>query len=637
MAAHETQEIRNLFAAQAPWLDRRQFLRLSALGVGAIGISSLLAACGGDDDDDDETPAASDVDDATPTVEAIEPTPTEESAEESTEEPEDEPADASPTVPADEPADTSPTATDEPDEPSPAGELPYDIEEAQHEGGQVVYGAILDWDSANPIISRQSNFAGVFSLVIEGLVREDPTSGQALPWLASSWEISDDGLVYSFTLYDGITWQDGEPFTAADVEFTLNRIQDEATASPRLGAWSTVTVEVESDTQVSLTLDAPKATFLTNDCRQGIIPMHLLEDVPPADMAQHAFSTGEAGVTIGTGPFLFEEWIRDDHITLVKNPDYWGEPPHLDTFVRRVVPSQTVLTQQLQTGEIDVALVPSVSYDALQAEPNLSVVAYDSGRTIWFGYNFDPEHSTLFQETEVRHALLYALNRPEMIEAVEFGLAQVAIGYVPPHSWAANPDAMEHLYEYDPELANQLLDEAGWLPGSDGVREKDGQRLSFSMNTQSGSELLEQYVTVMQQQWNEIGVEMTPQFEESNALIERLTSTHAFETFLFNNGMGIDPGTTTTYWTCEAYETGFNFTMYCNERIDELAQEGIQETDPDIRREIYTEMHNVLLADLPVAFISFQQQIAAVNARVHNYYPNAVNEWFGNNKWWVDE
>lgn len=618
MAIHEKHGLNDLINASTSRLDRRRFLRLTALGASAIGMTSLLAACGGEDDDVPDPPAA---EDPTPTVAAAEPTPTE-----------DDPDDVD-----DDPADPTPTAPDDPAEPAPSLEIPYEIEPAQHEGGQLIFGSILDWDSANPVVSRQSNFGGKFSLVFEGLIREDPTSGQALPLLASSWEISDDGLVYTFTLHEGVTWHDGEPFTAEDVEFTLNLIQNEETASPRYGAWSDVTVETEDDTHISLTLEAPKATFLTMDCRQGIVPKHILEDVEPAELAQHAFSTGEAGVTIGTGPFTFEEWVRDDHITFVRHPEYWGEPAYLDTFVLRVVPSQTIMTQQLRTGEIDAAIVPSVAYDALDAEPNVTVVAFDSGRTVWYGYNFDPEHSTLFyDEPEVRHALYYGLNRPDMVDAVEFGLAQPAIGYVPPHSWAYNPDAMQPRYDYDPELANQLLDEAGWLPGADGVREKDGQRLSFTMNTQSGSELLEQYITVIQQQWNQLGVEMTPQFEESNALIERLTSTYAFETFLFNNGMGIDPGTTTTYWTCEGYETGFNFTMYCNERIDELAQEGIQETDPDVRREIYTEMHNILLADLPVAFISFQQQIIARANRVHNYFPNSINTWFGANKWWVE-
>lgn len=629
MTVHKTKTVSDLIAASTTPLDRRQFLRLSALGAAVIGLPSLLAACGGDDDD--ETPEDTGSDEPTETVASTEPDPTVEGTEPSGETPA--------TVDATEPAsedDASPTASDDAPEPSPSGDLPYEVESAENEGGQLVYGSIIDYDSANPVISRQSNYVGMFSLVIEGLIREDPTSGQAMPLLANTWEISDDGTIYSFSLQEGVTWHDGAPFTAEDVEFTLGLIQNEATASPRFGAWSGIAIEVEDDTNISFTLEAPKATFLTQDCRQGIIPKHLLEDVAPEEMAQHPYSTGEAGVTVGTGPFLFEEWVRDDHMTFVRYPEYWNEPAHLDTFVLRIVPSQTIMTQQIRTGELDVALIPSVAYDTFETEPNVTVVAYDSGRTVWYGYNLDPEHSTLFKEPEVRHALFYALNRPDMVEAVEFGLAQVAIGYVPPHSWAANPDAMEPRYDYDPELANQLLDEAGWLPGSDGVREKEGQRLSFTMNTQSGSDILEQYITVMQQQWNEIGVEMTPQFEESNALIERLTSTYDFETFLFNNGMGLDPGTTTTYWTCEGYETGFNFTMYCNERIDELAQEAIQKTDPEVRRELYTEMHNILLEDLPVAFISFQQQIAAMNNRVHNYYPNSVNQWFGSNKWWVD-
>ena len=619
-------------------LTRRGFTRyLMAIGAAPLA-GGLLAACGGDDDDDDDPPA----DDADPTAteepdEPDEPTeePDDGGEDEPTEEPED---DADETEEPDDEGDEE--ETEEPGEPPAQGQsipLPYDLEEPGTPGGQLIIGETAEPDSANPMIASASNLAGVFANVFEGLTQIDPTNGSAMPLLANSWEISDDGLVYSFTIQEGVTWHDGTPFTAQDAKFTYDLIFDEASASPRHGSWTGAveSVELVDDSNLTITLIRPNAPFLTTQGVQGIIPMHIMQDVPPAELAQHSFSTGEQGVTIGTGPFMFEEWVSNDYILFAKYEDYWQGAPYLDTFVHRVVPSPAVIGQQLRTGEIDIAYLQPPDLESMQAEESLTVVTYDSARTVWYGYQLDPERSTLFQEKEVRQALFYALDRPPMVEVLEFGLAQVAVGMMTPISWAFDPDAVELHYEHDLDLANQMLDDAGWVMGDDGVREKDGQRLSFTMHTFSGDDLLEQYLVVMQQQWAEVGAEMTPQFEESNAFISRITSTHDFDMFLFNNSMGSDPDQS-IYWTCGAYESGFNMTRYCNEQVDMLAEQGLAATSNEDRQEIYTELQNIMVDELPVAFMIFQQRIMAVNNRVHNYFPNALRTWVGQHKWWVD-
>ncbi|HLI52446.1 MAG TPA: ABC transporter substrate-binding protein, partial [Thermomicrobiaceae bacterium] len=250
-------------------------------------------------------------------------------------------------------------------------------------------------------------------------------------------------------------------------------------------------------------------------------------------------------------------------------------------------------------------------------------------------YQLDPAKTTLFQDKRVRQALLYAINRPQIVKTLDFNLAKVAVGTIPPISWAYNPDGIKLKYDYDVDKAKQLLDEAGWKPGSDGIREKDGKKLSFSMYTTSGGDNWVQYMQVFQQEWKQLGVELTPKTEELNALLTRFTTSHDFESVIISFGWGTDPDQT-TMWSCAAYPNGYNTNKYCNPQVDKLLADALKTTDHGKRRDLYTQMENILMDDLPSVILDFPNRTWAVNKRVHNLYPNAVNFTFDSHKWWVD-
>ncbi|MFW6075961.1 MAG: ABC transporter substrate-binding protein, partial [Chloroflexota bacterium] len=230
---------------------------------------------------------------------------------------------------------------------------------------------------------------------------------------------------------------------------------------------------------------------------------------------------------------------------------------------------------------------------------------------------------------------LYALDREAMLESIRFGYGEVAVGTMPVLSWAYNPDGIEETYDYDPEMANQLLDEAGWEMNDDGIRERDGETLSFDMYTNTGNTVREQYLTIMQEYWREIGVEMTPQLEPFPALVERITETFDYEVVLIGFSWSATPGQE-AMWACDSYPAGFNLVRYCNEDLDEIMVEAAGEVDQDRRIELYTEMQNVLMEDLPMAVLDFPEGIAGVNQRVHNLFPNDPNLRFNTETWWVE-
>ncbi len=635
---HESRSICDRFGALASIrLDRRSFVRYTALAAGSVVSVPLLAACGGDDDDETETATSTttsgaeatgttvSTDDATPTTDAV----------------------ASPTS-----ADASPTSGDaSPTTGTGSGFIDggdrlmgKTIEEAANTGGTLIEGSILDLRSLNPILFNDEPSFSVGFLIFEVLVEVNPDTLEPVGNLASGWEVSDDSLTWTMYLREGVTWQDGETFDAEDVKFTY-----ETYLNPESGSNQTSTlasklesVEIVDPMTVQFNLLQPVADFLLDV--GGVfflmIAEHIWRDVPAGDIQQHPGSTGaDPSLVIGTGPFIFQEWITGDHVTLVKNENYWDGTPHLDEYIFKIVPDVTSAVQQMKTGEIDWF---NDLQGALVAEfddsEDITVFAFPQLSFIFYGTQLDPEKSTKFQDVRVRQALLYAIDRQAIVDQILFGYSEVAVGTIPSLSWAFNPDGIDPalLYEYDPDRARELLDEAGWLEGSDGVREMDGEQLAFTMYGINSSEQDVQTLTAYQEFWAEIGVAMTPSPEPFQQLVSRLTETFDFEAFLVGFGWGPTPDQS-PMWACDSYGVGFNIVKYCNPEVDELLSEALSELDRERRIELYTEFQNVLLADLPMAVTDFPQGLAPVSNRIHNLFPSSQNDRFNAETWWIDQ
>jgi len=294
-----------------------------------------------------------------------------------------------------------------------------------------------------------------------------------------------------------------------------------------------------------------------------------------------------------------------------------------------------VLTQQLRTGDVDFGAIQPADYASMTKQSNINVSVYDTYGFEFYGYNLDPTKTTLFQEREVRQALLYALNRPQMNTALNFGLGTVADTTIPVLSWAYDPSAIKESYPYDPAKAESMLDAAGWKKGSDGIRAKNGKKLSFNINTSPITQVFVEYAQAIQEQWSKIGVQATPKSEEWNAFLNRITGTHDFDVFIVGFGWGADPDES-VMWDCNAYQGGFNLYKYCNPQVDKLLAQGLLTTDHAKRKAIYDEVQNILETDLPAPTLYLAKAIAGVNKRVHNLFPNAVNDTWDVTKWWVD-
>lgn len=500
-------------------------------------------------------------------------------------------------------------------------------------GGHVTLGTFGDAKILNPILSTDSVSNDIINLIFSPLVRVTPPDGKVAGVLAESWKTSEDGLTYTFTLRKGVKFHDGKEVTAEDVKFTYDSILDEEINSPRhsdlLGAVAgTESIAVKDPYTIEFKLKGPYAPFLVSIPIYGILPKHILGDKKGNDFNSADFNTKNP---VGSGPFKFKEWVKDNHITLEAFPDYFMGRPKIDEYIMKVVKDATVVAAQLKTGEVDYAVFEPAMLAELEQVPHLNIKKYDDYNFTFYAYQLDPSKTDLFQEKAVRQALLYGLDRQAIVDSVLFGQGVVANSIFPLPSWAYDPEGNPE-YKYDPSKAQQLLDEAGWKPGPAGIREKNGKKFAFTVYTNAGNKVRESVIAIIQEQWKEIGIEVTPQPEEWNAFLNRITTTKDFEMFVVGFNWIIDPDES-AMWSTEGQEGGFNLNSYSNEKADKLLADALKENDQDKRKALYAELDKLILDELPSPILFFAKRLYAVNKRVQNLEPNPysilhnVHEW----------
>jgi peptide/nickel transport system substrate-binding protein len=506
-------------------------------------------------------------------------------------------------------------------------------------GGHLTEGSVSDIQTFNPILQKDTASGRIIALVFDGLVNVDPDTLQPVPCLATKWDAAADGKAYTFTLKQGVKWHDGQPFTADDVKFSYDLYMNPASGTSRAGTLNQhiASVDVKDPQTVVFTLKDVIAPFMVTDVIYGIIPKHILGSVAPADIKSNEFSTGKP---VGTGPFKLKEYQQGDHVTLVANPDYHRGAPALDQYVYKYTKDSTALYQQVKTGEVDFfQLLDPQFFDDAKKQTNFNTVPYDTFSFQFYGYNLDfagGKANPIFQDVNVRQALMFAVDRKGIVDKIRNGQSTVAQGTMPVLSWAYAPDKITVKYDYNTDKANQLLDSAGWKKGSDGIRAKDGKRLSFSMYAQGGNQTAVGYMNVFQQNWQDIGVEMKPIYEEFSQFVTRLTQSFDFEAFLVGFSWTVDPDQQ-TMWDSKQHGPGFNLYDYSNPKVDALLDQGLHTLDQAKRTQIYADMQNLVLADAPALVTDFPKSISTVNKRVKNLIPNAVNIPINANQWYVTD
>ncbi len=493
-------------------------------------------------------------------------------------------------------------------------------------GGTVIIGEPGDISTVNPILANDTLTISIVGAIFEPLVGASPIDGQPVPALADSWEVAPDGVTYTFHLNRDARWHDGTDVTAEDVKFSFDAVLDPNTGSSfrtivddAIASYEIVDPDtfriVASDRLVSFLYEGPGAVF--------IMPKHIWENVGFESWSFDGGSTGQdPSRVIGTGPFLFKEWVQGDHVTITRNDAYYDEPPLIDALTLQVQPNSDAAVLALQNGQIDaVEILPPEQVEAVRNTPGLKVEIYDFFQMTFYAFNLDRDRTPLFQDKEVRQALFYALDRDSITRNIFLGYGEPAVGTQPRLSPAYAPDRMTPQYSFDPNKARELLAAAGWTDtNGNGTVDKNGQEMEFDLLYVGGEAVVDQIVSYMQEAWKAVGVNMEPRSVSGGALIDALES-HDFQMALLAFSLSPD-GSQGPLFTCDAYQGGFNFWGYCNPTYDELDRLQKREFDPAKRRELLIQQSQIIWEDQPVGVIRFGVARTGFSARLHNFFPN---------------
>jgi len=536
------------------------------------------------------------------------------------------------------------------------------------EGGYLNLTSFADADILNPFMSSDSASSEISGYIWDSAFETDPWTGETIPGLVESWDVTDGNKTVTFHVRQGVMWSDGEPITAVDYKFMFDALMatdadgNPALAeSPRLDMVEYVeTIELVDDYTLKVTYSEPICTNFES-LSLNWWPSHLFladPDFDFADLADHDFSFEP---TVFSGPFMFQEWVKDDHVTLVRNPDYYKGAPHLEGIVWKVVANATVEKEMMKAGEVDlIGLDPKYLTEMEQVE-GLSIfkffrTAYDY-IGLQQGLPDDPQprlnedgtvnenHGAhpILSSKEVRQALVYGLDRMSIINKVRMGqAAPIDAHIIPTYGWAYN-DQLEPR-DYNPEKAAQMLEDAGWvLPEGAEVRvcqgcgtAPDGTEMKLNLKTNAGNEVRESIIALAQQQWGDIGIDVEIEAMEWNAYLDVLLG-QTFDAVCIG-WTGVDPDNETLFFA--KYDIpggGFNFCSFYRPDYEpmELEAKTVEGCSYEDRGAIYKDIQEIFYDEVPYVFLYATRAITVINDRIGNVNPAPWSTLYNIEEWYI--
>jgi len=499
-------------------------------------------------------------------------------------------------------------------------------------GGSLTYAYHPEPNAMSTIATTAVPVSLIATKIYESLLQWEGAEMRPVPGLAESWTRSEDGKTWTFKLRAGVKWHDGAPFTSEDVKFSIEGIVRPYHARGRAMFGDVEAIETPDATTVSFKLKAPVPYFLKafQSSETPIMPKHKFQGI---DLTQAAAVRGAEVLTrqpVGTGPFKLKEWQRGSHIILERNPDYWREGrPYLDQLILRVLPDGAARAIAMEKGEVDLApqgALPEAEIQRLSKLAHLEASIAGSealGPNMWLELNLrEPPLS----DVRVRQAISMLLDRKRIIDVIWYGYGKPGIGPIvssdPNHfNKALKP------YAYDPRKAAELLDQAGYKRGSDGVRFK-----------------ITQHMVPYGESWTRLGEYVKQELGKQGIAVETKSTDlagwlkaiytdwdfHMTSTFQHNYA---DPsiGVARAYLSenIKRGGTAMNSMAYKNPRVDQLFALAARELDPVKRKAQFDEVQQIIHDEQPVIYLVEMQWVHLWNKRVNGLITNGVSMYSG--------
>lgn len=471
-----------------------------------------------------------------------------------------------------------------------------------------------------PISSLQTGFAHRLDIYVNEPLLAITWQGELRPMLAESVEMLEDGKAYLVRLREGVTWHDGAPFTARDVVFSINAYADPAVGSRR-SVWTNailgfaafaageadalegVTAIDDHTVRIELIEAAPlwvriRLPYLV------MLPEHILGQVPKGELLTHAFWTNR----VGTGPFMWADFVPDQYIELVRNDDWHSGTPILEKIILQIYADGSAHMAAIESGALDTTayettIVGMDDVERLARLPDIDVVVMDKGSPAFVRFNHSDPY---FSDVRFRQAFRYAIDVQTMMDTIYVGGIPAVTMYPQPWTW---PEEMND-YAYDPDLARELLAEIDW-PSN---REVDF--IYYFTDT-----LTADLVVAMQAYLADVGIRINPRLVDSATQIDLMVN-NTLELGLFGLGLALDPSAGDGNMLCGAVLA----MGYCNPYLDDLLAQGVLSADTEERAGIYQEISAILNEELPSAWLWLDLRPLAFNRRVVGPYEHYLEQ-----------
>ncbi len=496
----------------------------------------------------------------------------------------------------------------------------------------------------NPILPSDGASFQAYSVLFPSPYEIDKFTGEPVPGL-TSWEISDDSLTYTFTILADANWSDGTPITSADMKFVIEAAQSEEIAAgiePQVA--NIAAVNIIDDKTYEIVLSEPTCTALSDFGAIRFLPAHKFAD----DFSDFETSDFNMNPDVSGGPYILEAWEPDAFQSYVANPDFWGGEVGAPFLINRVIGEQAVALQSIQAGDIDYTYFQGDLFAQIPDTSNLQWEIFPQMSVNFLSLNWaDPNSPAdadgnvphpIFSDVEVRKAVAMGYNKNDILATLggDQGGTPLVGAVNPAVGWAYNNDIAP--YSYDPEAAMQILEDAGWVDeDGDGIREKDGVSLSFTITYSDILLFFETTALVAQDQLGDIGFDVElNKVEWANYLTDVYFGQTYDATPMSNSGgTGGAPDPNDFMSLLRSDEdvvgSGNNLASYVNPEIDALIQEArtVEGCDFEARAEIYKEIQRIAAEDVAYDWTFVPNIWQTANTRIEGFEPGPSWVFYG--------
>ena len=468
-------------------------------------------------------------------------------------------------------------------------------------GGTLTEGIIGTPRFINPVLASSDTDRDLMALTYSGLLRPD-NKGRLINDLAEKYDISEDGLVYTFTLKPNLLWQDGEPVIADDIIFTIEKIKDPSMKSPKRAGWEGVSAEKINDKTIRFTLKKSYAPFLENTTI-GILPSHVWKNMSSDQIASSEMNMKP----VGSGPYKISGIKRNSvgiisSYELNSNKNFVLGKPNIKKIIMKFYPSEKDLLTAYQKGEVEaINAVTPQELEKIKTNNNVKSLYLSRIFSLFFNQN----NAKVLTKKEIRQALNLSVDRKKIIDDVLKGFGAELFYPLPAGTFGAMSKSETDAYSLDD--AKELLDKNGWKmnTGEKVLEKKIGKELfkfSFSISTSDAPELKET-AYLLKSMWEKIGAKVEVKIFETGDLSQNVIRPRKYDALLFGEIVGRDPDMFAFWHSSQRNDPGLNVALYTNIKADKLLEEARGAQDEAKRADKYKEFQEEVSKDIPAIFL----------------------------------